>query len=66
MLTKHLVHSGRTRRELLRRLPAGLAYALGPRSPKNARKPLGYPRRLTLFELAGMAYGPIGYVRSRL
>lgn len=66
MLTKHLVHSGRTRRELLRRLPAGLAYALGPRSPKNARKPQGYPRRLTLFELAGMAYGPIGYVRSRL
>jgi GT2 family glycosyltransferase len=66
MLTKHLVHSGRTRRELLRRLPAGLAYALGPRSPKNARKPQGYPRRLTLFELAGMAYGPIGYIRSRL
>jgi GT2 family glycosyltransferase len=66
MLTKHLVHSGRTRRELLRRLPAGLAYALGPGSPKNARKPKGYPRRLTLFELAGMAYGPIGYVRSRL
>lgn len=65
MLTKHFLHDSETRSELLRRVPAGIAYAFSPRSPKNARKPHGYPFRLTLYELAGMAYGPIGYIRSR-
>jgi hypothetical protein len=40
-------------------------YALDPRSAKNASKRGGYPRRLTFDELRGMAYGPIGYARSR-
>ena len=66
MLTKHLCHEHVTRRELLRRLPAGLVYTFSPRSLKNARKPRGYPLRLTLYELMGMAWGPIGYLRSRL
>lgn len=64
MLTKHFFQDSRTRRELLRRLPAGLAYTFNPRSLKNARKPRSYPFRLTLYEVAGMAWGPIGYVCS--
>ena len=49
-----------------RRVPAGLAYAFGPRSPKHAGKSTSYPLSLTLLEFAGMAYGPVGYLRSRL
>jgi GT2 family glycosyltransferase len=66
MLTKHLLLHSQTRRELLRRLPAGLAYTFSPRSLKNARKPHGYPFRLSLYEVAGLAWGPVGYIRSRL
>jgi GT2 family glycosyltransferase len=65
MLTKHLVEDRRTRRALVRRLPAGLVYALSPRSQKHASKSANYPFRLTLTEFAGMAYGPLGYLRSR-
>lgn len=49
----------------LRRLPAGLMFALDPRSTKNARKERTYPAELTKAELYGMAYGPIAYLRSR-
>jgi len=66
MLTKHLVTGGETRRAVLRRIPAGLRYALSPQSPKNARKPPEFSMRQSLLEWAGMAYGPIGYFRSRL
>ncbi len=66
MLTKHLVTGAETRRAVLRRIPAGLRYAVSPRSPKNARKPSEFTIRQSLLEWAGMAYGPIGYFRSRL
>jgi glycosyltransferase involved in cell wall biosynthesis len=66
MLTKHLVEDRGTRRELLRRVPAGLAYAFNPSSPKHANKSTRYPLSRTLLEFAGMAYGPVGYLRSRL
>jgi GT2 family glycosyltransferase len=66
MLTKHLLAGGMTRRAVLRRIPAGLRYALSPHSPKNARKPPEFTMRQSVLEWAGMAYGPIGYVRSRL
>jgi GT2 family glycosyltransferase len=65
MVTKHLVEDSRTRHEVLRRIPAGVTYTFSPRSAKNARKPRGYPFRFTLFELAGMAWGPIAYMQSR-
>jgi hypothetical protein len=55
-----------TRWEVLGRIPAGFAYALSPRSPKNQRKPREFSLRLSLLEWVGMAYGPIGYLRSRL
>ena len=66
MLTKHVLAGRATRRAVLRRIPAGVWYALSPRSPKNARKPKGFTMRQSLLEWAGMAYGPIGYLRSRL
>lgn len=66
MLTKHVLCDRATRGEVIRRVPAGIAYALSPRSPKNMRKPREFGLRLSLLEWAGMAYGPIGYVRSRM
>jgi len=66
MLTKHLLAGGPPRRAVLRRIPAGVRYAVSPRSPKNARKPPEFTLRQSLLEWAGMAYGPIGYFRSRL
>jgi GT2 family glycosyltransferase len=47
------------------KLPAGLRFVLGSGSAKNTQKLTDYPRELTLLELRGMLYGPIGYVRSR-
>lgn len=51
--------------EFARKVPTGLRFALGSGSSKNARKRSDYPRELTRLELAGMLYGPLGYVRSR-
>jgi hypothetical protein len=64
-LTKRFLASHDERRQLLRRLPAGLAYAVHPRSAKNASKGPGYPARLTLLELAGMLRGPLAYRLAR-
>jgi hypothetical protein len=47
------------------RLPAGLAYALSPRSPKNQQRQADYPADLTRLERRGMLYGPLAYLRSR-
>lgn len=63
--SKILLHYPRLLPELLRKLPAGLAYALSPSSTKNESKPADYPHRLTRLELRGMAYGPLAYARSR-
>ena len=52
-------------RELIRRVPRGMRYALDPRSPKNARVPSSQPRDLKYRELAGMAVGPVLYAASR-
>jgi O-antigen biosynthesis protein len=64
-LTKRFLASPEERRQLLRRLPTGLAYAIHPRSAKNAGKGPGYPARLTLLELAGMLRGPLAYGLAR-
>jgi hypothetical protein len=47
------------------RLPAGLRYALGSDSAKNARLPDDYSRGLVLRERAGMVVGPFLYFASR-
>ena len=64
-LSKRLAGGRDERRAILRRLPAGLAYAVHPRSAKNRSKGPGYPARLTLLELAGMLRGPISYGLAR-
>ena len=46
-------------------LPAGTAYALSPRSPKNQQRQADYPADLTRLERRGMLYGPLAYLRSR-
>ena len=48
-----------------RRLPAGLALLLAPRSRRNAgRREAAYPVELTVRELLGMAVGPVAYLRG--
>jgi len=64
-LLKTMIERPRLLPDFAARVPRGVAYALSPRSGKNARKERGYPRRLTFDELRGMAYGPIAYFRSR-
>jgi O-antigen biosynthesis protein len=61
VMTKALLADTASRRELLRRLPLGIAYAVNPRSGKNHKKTAGYPASLTALELLGMAVGPMYY-----
>jgi glycosyltransferase involved in cell wall biosynthesis len=65
MITKRVVESRAERRAVLRALPAAVRYLLASDSAKNAGKSERYPRRLTAYELAGLAYGPVAYLRSR-
>lgn len=51
--------------DLLRKLPRGVAFALSPKSEKNAGRQDDFPAPLVRRELLGMAYGPLAYVRSR-
>jgi len=64
-LIRRFVTRPEERREIIRRLPAGLGYALHPRSAKNTGKRSGYPVQLTMLELAGMLRGPIAYALAR-
>ena len=64
-LTKSLVDKPGLFLDVAIRIPRGLVYALSPRSPKNMRKRVDYPRELTTLERKGMLYGPCAYVRSR-
>lgn len=64
-LTKCLHDEPRRMLDFARNLMAGLAYVFSTSSPKNQKKQRDYPRELTRAELRGMAYGPLGYLRSR-
>ncbi len=64
VITKTFLASTTDRRELLRRLPRGIAYAVDPRSGKNSHKTATYPGSLTALELLGMALGPLHYAVS--
>jgi GT2 family glycosyltransferase len=61
VLTKTLLTNAARRRDLLRRIPAGVGYALRPGSGKNAGKVGGYPLSLTALEVLGMVSGPMRY-----
>ncbi|WP_074308120.1 glycosyltransferase family 2 protein [Micromonospora cremea] len=64
VLTKCIASDPTTRRDLLRRLPRGLAYALWPGSAKNGGKQKGYPASLTALELCGLVLGPAYYAAA--
>jgi GT2 family glycosyltransferase len=49
---------------LLRKLPRGVGYALA-RARIDPAPEGEWSRRLSLLELQGLAYGPVGYLRSR-
>jgi GT2 family glycosyltransferase len=65
VLTKTLLTDAARRGDLLRRIPAGVGYALRPGSDKNAGKGGGYPLSLTALEVLGMASGPVRYAVGR-
>lgn len=54
----------RTALSLLRKLPAGVAYALRDSRP-DAADPTAWPARLARLERLGLLCGPFAYVRSR-
>lgn len=54
----------RTALSMLRRLPAGAAYALRESRPDTA-DPAAWPARLSRLERLGLLCGPFAYVRSR-
>ena len=64
LLGKQLVR-GPERSRLVRAVPAGVRYALDPRSRKNTAKPAGFPRRLDWLERLGMLIGPLAYLDER-
>jgi hypothetical protein len=66
MVTKRLMTRPAERRPIARLVPGGMRHLLAPGSPKNAGKASHYPRSLTLVELAGLAWGPVGYTASRV
>lgn len=51
--------------DLVAKVPYGLFFILGNRSPKNIKKTTYYPKELTKLELQGMLYGPFAYFQSR-
>ncbi|MFG2045173.1 glycosyltransferase [Dactylosporangium sp. NPDC048998] len=64
VLAKCVATDASARVDLLRRLPRGMAYALLPRSGKNARKQDDYPASFTALELCGLALGPAYYAAA--
>jgi GT2 family glycosyltransferase len=65
-LTKAVLVHPRLAATLLRKLPGGVRFALSSDSSKNEGRQGDYPRELVWRELAGIAYGPVAYGRSRL
>jgi GT2 family glycosyltransferase len=65
MITRRMLNSPAERRAVARIIPVAMKYTLASDSPKNAKKIGTYPRHLDLYELAGLMYGPLAYLRSR-
>jgi glycosyltransferase involved in cell wall biosynthesis/GT2 family glycosyltransferase len=65
VLTKSLIQHPKLIPELVRKLPRGAAFALSPKSQKNASKREDFPPALTRLELRGMLRGPWAYARGR-
>jgi O-antigen biosynthesis protein len=65
-LTGALVHEPHMLPVLLRKLPGGIRYTAARARTLTRDDGAGWSRRLTLLEIQGMLYGPLGYLRSRL
>jgi hypothetical protein len=64
-ITRTVAHDPRAALELAQRVPRVARYLLSSRSPKNRHRSDGYPAELRRAELAGLARGPLAYLRSR-
>jgi glycosyltransferase involved in cell wall biosynthesis len=64
-LTKTIVDRPSRAFGLAARVPMGVWYLLGQKSPKNSAKSEGYPRQLNWMERLGMMRGPFAYLRSK-
>lgn len=65
-LTKAVLENPLHLIDLFTKLPYGLYFIFGPRSPKNRKRSKDYPKELTTLELKGMLYGPFAYILSRI
>jgi cellulose synthase/poly-beta-1,6-N-acetylglucosamine synthase-like glycosyltransferase len=64
MLTSLILEDHRRFRAVLRRVPIGLRMLLFPTEQRSPSAASSYPRRTQIYQLLGMAYGPIAYLRS--
>jgi hypothetical protein len=65
MLSKQLL-TGPNRWTIVSRAPRGLRYFIDPASRKNASRGPVFPAGLSRLEQAGLLYGPVAYLSSRL
>jgi hypothetical protein len=65
MYTSLIAHDRRHALALLRKLPAGVRLLVRPRGERSVSAAPSYPRRALLYQVVGMALGPIAYARSR-
>jgi GT2 family glycosyltransferase len=65
MLSKQLL-TGPDRWTIVSRAPQGLRYFTDPDSRKNALRGSSFPGSLNRLERAGLLYGPVAYLASRL
>ena len=64
MFTSLILEDGQRLKEILRRVPLGLRRLLFPTEQRSASAIASYPRRVQIYQLLGMAYGPFAYLRS--
>jgi GT2 family glycosyltransferase len=64
MFTSLIVHDRRHAVAILRKVPDGLRLLARPRAARSMSRRPSYPRRALLYQVLGMAYGPIAYARS--
>ncbi len=65
MCTKQILTGG-DRWGIVSRAPQGIRYYTDPKSRKNAARGPVFPRSLTHLERAGLLYGPLAYLASRV
>lgn len=64
MYTALVVSDPRHLVAMLRRIPAGVRLLTRPSASRSPSSTPGYPRRTYVYQVLGMAYGPVAYLRS--